>query len=192
MLFLALTLYLPLDEVHPLNPTTEYYGKAKVHCETQLQAIARQQQRNDWSILRPPHIWAPHTSCYTKISRQYPAIWNNETITLANTTNLEQPPGDGWIDARELAWATVECLDRPLNTAANIINNHFTWEELYKTLIQLTGSKSEIKFSSEVSAFREIRWLYNGDLLNQNLNFKYKYNWQETLREIIKSNLKFN
>ncbi|MDJ0704645.1 MAG: NAD(P)-dependent oxidoreductase [Leptolyngbyaceae cyanobacterium MO_188.B28] len=179
-------LYLPLDEIHPLNSTGTDYGDGKVRCEALLRTKAEQCGRTDWSILRPPHIWGPHHSCAKKIVQQYQKIWAGEAVPLASPTAKHKLPlGDGWIDARELGWVAAECLERPLTEAANIVNSHFTWEELYQELIQLTGSMSIIEPSSDVTGIYAVAWQYDGSRLVEHLGFQPKYNWRDTLAEAV-------
>ncbi len=180
--------YLPLDENHPLNSTGTNYGRNKVQCEAILKNKIEQTGRTDWSIVRPPQIWGPHLSCAEKIVRHYQPIWAGQAIDLAVPKEENAPtPGDGWIDARELAWIAAECLAKPLNKAVNVFNSHFTWRELYQELIKLTGSVSVIepKPSSEVYSIYAHAWQYNRDSLEEHLDFQPIYDWRETLAKVV-------
>lgn len=176
---------IPISEEHRFAPPSDY-GKGKVLCEKQLQIVAQAQGRHDWSILRPPHIWGPHPRCYGKIKRRHPEVWAGEAVVLAGATAEEAAQfGDDWIDARELAWASVECLTRPLAGAANAINNHFTWPEFFTELIRLTGSSSQIEYGGTVPQFYSQKWRYTNERLNTHLNYEPSRTWQETLAEVI-------
>jgi nucleoside-diphosphate-sugar epimerase len=89
--------------------------------------------------------------------------------------------GDDWVDARELAWAAAECLDKPLGEPANAINSHFVWHEFCQELIRLTGSRSPLEHSAAGDAFFAQPWTYSGERLTQRLGFRPRYRWQETL-----------
>jgi nucleoside-diphosphate-sugar epimerase len=103
--------------------------------------------------------------------------------------------GDDWVDARELAWAAAECLQRPLGAPANAINSHFIWHEVCVELKRRSGSDSQIMhkdydaITNEENPRKDFfaqRWSYSGQRLQQRLGFRPRYQWQETLAEIVR------
>ena len=189
--------WVPTTEGHPRNEKSAY-GLGKIRCEDLLTLYAQQHQL-DFSILRPPHIWGPDpralrieatltSGLYTKIREGKPVILPGETETMWSGF------GDDWVDARELAWAAVECLTHPLGTAANVINSHFSWHEFCTELIRLTGSSSRLEHKAldtiveeelRNKAFFAQNWRYSGQLLAQKLGFTPRYSWQDTLAQIV-------
>ncbi|MUG97193.1 NAD-dependent epimerase/dehydratase family protein [Scytonema sp. UIC 10036] len=182
--------WIPIAENHPLNKTYSSYSYGKVSCETLLEEAARKRKRSDFSILRPPHIWGPNPRCLTKkglwTTNIYEKVYRGEDIILPGETQEEWSQfGDAWVDARELAWVSVECLKKPLGLAANVINDHFTWHDLCTELIHITGSRSAIRHSNSGSSFFAQCWKYSGERLQQHLNFNPIYRWQDTLAEMV-------
>ena len=49
--------WVPVTEDHPLDATYSDYAGGKVHCEALLRQVAGERGRDDFCILRPPHIW---------------------------------------------------------------------------------------------------------------------------------------
>jgi nucleoside-diphosphate-sugar epimerase len=175
---------IPLTESHSLDPTHSYYAQGKIACETLLINHAKKVSRTDYSILRPPNIWAPDPRALRfYVGKPLQNIRANTNVTL-----FGKEFGDGWIDSRELAWVTAECLTRPLGCAANAVNSHFTWYEVCLELIRLTGSTSTIQFSpiTDIKASFAQLWTYDGQLLQEKLGFKPHYHWQEVLAQAIK------
>lgn len=185
--------YVPIDEDHPLDETYSGYGRGKIHCEALLREIAQARGRDDFSILRPPHIWGPHPRCRKRLVND--RVLEGRPIVLPGATQDEWSQfGDAWVDARELAWAAAECLSRPLGGAANVVNSHFTWHDLYAELIRLAGSTSRIEHKAldAITAdelpnkgFYAHLWRYSGQRLKQRLGFQSAYRWQDTLAEIV-------
>jgi len=185
--------YVPIDEDHPLDEPYSGYGRGKVRCEALLREVAQARGRDDFSILRPPHIWGPHPRCRERLVNA--RVREGRPIVLPSATQDEWPQfGDAWVDARDLAWATAECLSRPLGEAANVVNSHFTWHDLCAELIRLAGSSSRIEHK-ELDAitadelpnkvFYAQTWRYSGQRLKQRLGFQSAYRWQDTLAEIV-------
>lgn len=184
---------IPVTEEHPLDPHYSSYGGGKVRCEALLQAAAEAGGRQDFSILRPPHIWGPHRKCRERLVNA--RIANNQPMVLPGATPEEWMQfGDDWVDARELAWAAVECLTRPLGGAANAITSHFLWHEVYAEIIRLTGSSSAIEHKALDAItgeelpnkdFYAQTWRFSGERLEQHLGFQPTHRWQDTLAEIV-------
>jgi nucleoside-diphosphate-sugar epimerase len=185
--------WVAVTEDHPLDESYSDYGRAKIRSENMLTSLARARGRHDFSILRPPHIWGPHPRCAERLIT--PNIREGKPIVLPGATEEEWSRyGDSWVDARELAWATAECLRQPLGEAANAISGHFSWHEVYSELIRLTGSKSQIvhKDLDAIAAeelprknFYAQTWRYSGERLEQRLGFRPSRRWQDTLAEIV-------
>ena len=190
--------WLPVTEEHPRSGDLSDYARGKVQCEERLEAAARERDRTDFSILRPPHIWGPHPRCRERLVS--PAIQKGTDIVLPGETPEEwRQFEDAWADTRELAWVATECLDRPLGGAANVITGHFNWHDVYSELIQLTGSTSRVRHMSlemitdmkaetnlpNAPQFYAQRWQYSREHLEQHLDFQASHQWQETLAEIV-------
>jgi nucleoside-diphosphate-sugar epimerase len=186
---------LPVTEAHPLDPAYSSYGGGKVSCEALLQAAAAARGRQDFSILRPPHIWGPHRKCRERLVNA--RMLANQPVVLPGATPEEWMQfGDEWVDTRELAWATAECLTRPLGGAANAITSHFLWHEVYAELIRLAGSSSVIEHKAldaiteeelPNKSFYAQTWHFSGEYLEQHLGFRPAHRWQDTLAEIVSS-----
>ncbi|NMG11485.1 NAD(P)-dependent oxidoreductase [Brasilonema sp. UFV-L1] len=182
--------WIPITENHPFNKTYSSYSYGKVSCETLLEETAQKRGRGDFSILRPPHIWGPDPRCLTKkglwTTDIYERVYRGESIVLPGETQDEWSQfGDAWVDARELAWASVECLQKPLGQAANVINDHFTWHDFCTELIHLTRSSSDIQHNNSGSSSFAQCWKYSGERLQQHLNFYPTERWQDTLAQMV-------
>lgn len=181
----GLSLWLPTTEDHPLNDASGY-GQGKICCEALLADAARAQQRSDWSILRPPHIWGPDLRSIahkaSPVGELYGRAVAGHPLVLPGATEAEWSAyGDDWVDARELAWAAAACLDRPLGEPANAINSHFIWHEFCQELIHITGNRSSLEHTAAGDGFFAQPWTYSGERLAQRLGFRPQYRWQETL-----------
>lgn len=184
--------WMPVTEAHSLQPSSAY-GRGKVACERLLQDAAASKCREDYSILRPPHIWGPHPKSlqWIAVSRVFQGL----PVVLPGATEAEWSQyGDAWIDARELAWIVAECLDRPLGEPANAINSHFIWHDFFDELIRQTGSKSVLEHRSldkigenvlPNKSFYAQTWRYSGERLEMRLGFRSSRRWQDTLAEIV-------
>jgi nucleoside-diphosphate-sugar epimerase len=182
----------PITEDTPLNPYSAY-GTGKVRCEALLAEAAAAKGNSNFSILRPPHIWGPHPRCRERLLDA--RITQSQPIVLPGATVEEWSQfGDAWIDTRELAWAAAECLDRPLAGAANIVNDHFMWHDLYIQLIQMAQSSSRIEHQDLATIpeavlpnkqFYAQTWRYSCERIEQQLGFQPSRRWQETLAEIV-------
>ena len=190
--------WVPTSEDHPLDDDSPY-GRGKIRCEELLMEHTRQNERADFSILRPPHIWAPDPRCLrhraSPTTPLYTRIRAGAPIVLPGPTEDEWSGyGDDWVDARELAWAAAECLARPLGTAANAINSYFTWHDFCVELIGLTESSSQIERKDlDVITAQELpsklffaqNWRYSGQRLERQLGFRPHYRWQDTLSKVV-------
>jgi nucleoside-diphosphate-sugar epimerase len=180
----------PVTEDHPrLTP----YAWGKIRCEELLRRRADERNRRDHSILRPPHIWAPHPRCRDRLVTS--RLSQGLPIVLPGATLEDRARfGDSWVDARALAWACVECLERPLGGEANVVSGHFLWGELFAELIVLTGSVSRLEHRplAEIgweeldrAVFYAQNWRYSGELLKRHLGPLPAHDWRETVREAI-------
>jgi nucleoside-diphosphate-sugar epimerase len=184
---------LPATEAHPLDPAYSSYGGGKVRCEALLQDAAAARGRQDFSILRPPHIWGPHPKCRERLINA--RIIAGQPVVLPGATPDEWAQfGDDWVDTREFAWAAAECLTKPLGRAANAITSHFLWQEVYAELIRLAGSSSVIEHKAldaiteeelPNAPFYAQTWRFSGARLEQQLGFRPSHRWQDTLAEIV-------
>jgi nucleoside-diphosphate-sugar epimerase len=177
--------WLPITEDHPLDDTSPY-GQGKIRCEALLADAACAKQRADWSILRPPHIWGPDLRSIahqaSPVGGLYRRAVAGQPLVLPGATEAEWSTyGDDWVDARELAWAAAECLDRPLGEPANAINSHFIWHDFCQELIRLTGSRSALQHTAAGDDFFAQPWTCSAERLAQRLGFRPQYQWQETL-----------
>lgn len=181
--------YLPIDEEHGLDETYSGYAGGKVRCETLLHEAAQARERDDFAILRPPHIWGPHPRCRERLVDA--RISAGQPILLPGATQDEWSQfGDAWVDTRDLAWAAAECLARPPGEAFNVITGHFTWHDAYSELIRLTGSHSRIEHRPVEELpdqrFYAQTWRYSGQRLEQRLGLRSARHWQDTLAEIVR------
>ncbi len=179
------SLWLPTTEDHPLNDTSGY-GQGKIRAEKLLAAAASQRGRQDWSVLRPPHIWGPDRRSIaheaSPVGELYHRAMAGQPLVLPGATAAEWSTyGDDWVDARELAWAAVECLLRPLGEPANAVNGHFTWHDFCEELIRLTGRRSTLVHVPAEGGFFAQPWTYSAQRLAQRLGFQPQYQWQDTL-----------
>ena len=115
--------WLPTTEDHPLDDASGY-GQGKIRCEALLADAARARQRSDWSVLRPPHIWGPDLRSIAHKASPVGELYGRSVagypLVLPGATEVEWSTyGDDWVDARELAWAAAECLDRPVSASAD-------------------------------------------------------------------------
>jgi nucleoside-diphosphate-sugar epimerase len=183
--------YVSVDEDHPLDEAFSGYARGKVHCEGLLREAAQVRGRDDFAILRPPHIWGPHPRCQQRLLEA--GVLQSQPILLPGVTRDEWSQyGDAWVDTHDLAWAAAECLARPLGEAFNVITGHFTWHDFYAELIRLTGSHSRIEHRplEELpdKRFYAQTWRYSGQRLEQRLGFRPSRRWQDTLAEIVRIN----
>ena len=109
----------PVDEGHPLDPDYSGYAWAKVASEILLTVSAAARGGRDFSILRPAHIWGPHPRCRKGLVGESSVVGRGLPVVLPGATEEDWSTyGDAWVDARDLAWAAAECLERPLGSAA--------------------------------------------------------------------------
>jgi non-ribosomal peptide synthetase component F/nucleoside-diphosphate-sugar epimerase/acyl carrier protein len=109
------------------------YADGKIECERLIAASGV-----PYSLLRPPYVWGPDPYCLWQLRMTAGA-------PLARAHSAGRPvaaPGDrghAWVDARELAWITAECLTRPVAGPLNTVNGHFSWYELATEAVALLG-----------------------------------------------------
>src|SRR5262249_15513882 len=99
-----------ISEDEALDESYNDYARGKVVSERLLEEAAKQAARGGMSILRAPHIWAPHP-----VARKRLLNWVTErdALVLPGADEAEWSRyGDAWIDARDLAWIVAECLTR--------------------------------------------------------------------------------
>jgi nucleoside-diphosphate-sugar epimerase len=182
-----------ITEEEPLDESYNDYARGKIVCERLLSKTARQQGRTDYTILRAPHIWAPHPKAYRRLMDK---LGKSATLVLPGATEEEWSQyRDAWIDARDLAWLVAECLQHPLGGAVNILSDHFTWHDLVTQLIRLTGSDRQLvhKPLADITEeelpnkhFYAQKWRYSDQRIREALGYRPTYNWQTTVAEVIK------
>ena len=107
----------------PLDETYNDYARGKVVSERLLMEAAAAQGRSDFSILRAPHIWAPHPTARKRLA----GLVASGTVLLPGGEESEWSTyRDAWIDARDLAWIVAECLAHPIGGAANVLAGHLS------------------------------------------------------------------
>lgn len=183
----------PIDEEHLLDESYGDYAKGKIVCEQLLMEKAKALGRSDYAILRAPYIWGPHPTAYARLVK--PAIRNGESILLPGVEEAEWSEyQDVWTDVRDLAWVVAECLTRPPGVALNVLSGHFSWHELYATLIELTGSNSPLihkaldAISESELPRKEIyaqRWRFSNERLRAKLGFVPQFTLRETLQAVV-------
>jgi nucleoside-diphosphate-sugar epimerase len=184
--------FLPITEEHPLSETYSDYGRGKVVCERMLAAKAAGIGRNDYALLRAPHILAPHAKTRRRFVEE---VEHGEPILLPGADESEWSQyGDAWIDVRDLAWVVAEAWAHPPGGALNVLAGHFRWHELYAMLIRLTGSTSTIvhKPLAEMSveeqkakqSYAQI-WRFSDERLRQLLGFRPQYGLEATLADVV-------
>jgi nucleoside-diphosphate-sugar epimerase len=117
-----------ITEEEPLDENYNDYARGKVVSERLLSETAHQRGRTDYTILRAPHIWAPHPKAQRRL---IDTLGKSATIVLPGVTEAEWSQyRDAWIDARDLAWLVAECLQHPsavLLTFSPITLPGMTW-----------------------------------------------------------------
>ncbi|MFN8444779.1 MAG: NAD(P)-dependent oxidoreductase [Caldilineaceae bacterium] len=184
----------PITEDHPLDESYGDYAHGKIVCERLLMEKAQALGRSDYAILRAPYIWGPHPTAYARLVKA--AIRNGESIVLPGADKAEWSDyQDVWTDVRDLAWVVAECLLRPPGVALNVLSGHFSWHELYATLIDLSGSSSQLihkpldAISESELPRKEIyaqRWRFSNKRLRTMLGFVPKFSLRETLQAVVK------
>jgi nucleoside-diphosphate-sugar epimerase len=181
-----------ITEDEPLDETYTDYATGKVLSERLLTEAARRQRRTDYSILRAPHIWAPHPTAYQRLIG---LIGDKDTVVLPGAIQAEWTQyRDAWIDARDLAWIVAGCLEHPIGGPVNVLAGHFAWHDLYAEIIRLTGRDCRIvhKPLDQISddeqpqrVFRAQSWRYDDRKLRDTLGFQPSHTWQQTLAETL-------
>ena len=175
----------------PLDETYNDYARGKVVSERLLMEAAAAQGRSDFSILRAPHIWAPHPTARKRLA----ALVQDETVLLPGGDESEWSNyRDAWIDARDLAWIVAECLAHPIGGPANVLAGHFVWHDLFAEIIRLIGSPCRLvhkpltEMSDEERVGRRFyakSWHYDDRLVRDKLGFQPSKNWQQTVAETL-------
>jgi len=185
--------FVPITEEHPLNEGYGDYAYGKIVCERLLAEKAESLGRRDYAMLRAPYIWGPHPKAFRMVVK--PQIRAGQSMLLPGADEAEWSDyQDVWIDVRDLAWVTVEALERPLGTALNVLTGHFTWHDLFTETIRLTGSPSTLSHQALASLTEEEqktlqiyaqRWRFSNARLLQQLDFQPRYSLAETLAALV-------
>ncbi|ETK36717.1 NAD-dependent epimerase/dehydratase family protein [Microbispora sp. ATCC PTA-5024] len=109
------------------------YADGKIECERLIAASGV-----PYSLLRPPYVWGPDPYCLWQLRMTACA-----PLARAHSTGrpvaAPRDRGHAWVDARELAWITAECLTRPTSGPLNTVDGHFSWYELATEAVELLG-----------------------------------------------------
>jgi nucleoside-diphosphate-sugar epimerase len=180
-----------ISEDTPFDETYNDYARGKVVSERLLTETAHAQSQSDFSILRAPHIWAPHP----KARKRLAGLVESDTVLLPGADEAEWSTyRDAWIDARDLAWIVAECLAHPIGVPANVLAGHFVWHDLFAELIRVTGSpcrlvnKAWAEMTDEERAARRFyaqTWRYDDRRLCDQLGFRPSRTWQQTVAETL-------
>ena len=183
----------PIAEDTPLDPDYTDYARGKVVSERLLADAAHAVGRSDFSILRAPHIWAPHPKARQRLA----SLVQGDAVLVPGGDAAEWSQyRDAWIDARDLAWIVAECLAQPLDGPANALAGHFIWHDLFAELIRLTGSPARVVAKPWVEMTADERtdrrfyaqsWRYDDHRLRERLGFQPSGTWQQTLAETLAS-----
>lgn len=187
---------IPVSEAHPLadDPPLSDYAGGKVRCERALLAWARDRGSTAFSILRPPHIWGPHPVCRARLVEAWGLDQGRPIVLPDGPPGERDRYGDSWVDTRDLAFVTAECLERPLSKPANVVSGDFTWTALLTLLIESTGSASRLTHGPDETAtlpkgsrtvFYKQTWRYSPDLLLRRLGWQSRRRWPDTVRETV-------
>jgi nucleoside-diphosphate-sugar epimerase len=181
----------PIVEDTPLDETYNDYARGKVVSEGLLMEAAAAQGRSDFSILRAPHIWAPHPTARKRLA----GLVASDTVLLPGGDESEWLHyRDAWIDARDLAWIVAECLAHPIGGPANTLAGHFVWHDVFTEIIRVTGSpcrlvhKSLAEMTDEERTSRRVyaqSWRYDDRWLRSALDFRPSRTWQQTVSETL-------
>ena len=181
----------PIADDTPLDETYNDYALGKVVSERLLTEAADAQGRSDFSILRAPHIWAPHPTARKRLA----ALVQGDTVLLPGGDEAEWSQyRDAWIDARDLAWIVAECFTHSIGGPANVLAGHFVWHDLFAEIIRLTGSPCRLvhkpltEMSDEERVGRRFyaqSWHYDDRLVRDKLGFRPSKNWQQTVAETM-------
>lgn len=181
----------PIVEDTPLDETYNDYARGKVVSERLLMEAAAAQGRSDFSILRAPHIWAPHPTARKRLA----GLVASGTVLLPGGEESEWSTyRDAWIDARDLAWVVAECLVHPIGGPANILAGHFVWHDVFTEIIRVTGSPCQLVHKPVADMSDEERmsrrfyaqsWRYDDHRLQGTLAFQPNRTWQQTVLETL-------
>lgn len=180
-----------ISEDTPLDESYNDYAHGKVVSERLLTGTAHAQGRSDFSILRAPHIWAPHPTARKRLA----ALAEGDSVLVPGADEAEWSRyRDAWIDARDLAWIVAECLAHPIGGPANVLAGHFVWHDLFAEIIHLTGSPCRLtskpwaEMSAQEQASRRFyaqSWRYDARRLQDQLGFRPGRTWQQTVAETL-------
>ena len=180
-----------ISEETRLDEDYNDYARGKIVSERLLMEAAQRQGRSDFTSLRAPHIWAPHPTARRRLAG---LIEESEVLLPGGDAAEWSQYRDAWIDARDLAWITAECLARPLGGPLNVLAGHFAWHDLFSELIRLTGRGCRIihkplaALSDAERAGRRFysqSWRYDDHRLREMLGFQPSRTWQQTLAETL-------
>lgn len=176
----------PVSEDHPLSEEYSDYGRGKVICERLLAQRAADSGRMDYVSLRAPYILGPHPKVQLRFVDQ---LRTGEPIVLPGADESEWSRyRDAWIDVRDLAWIIAESLEKPAGGALNVLAGHFTWHDFYATLIELTGSSSQLKHRPATSPKELLAqtWFFDESKLRRQVGFIPCYTLQDTLIDSVR------
>jgi nucleoside-diphosphate-sugar epimerase len=180
-----------ISEETRLDADYNDYARGKIVSERLLLEAASRQGRRGATSLRAPHIWGPHPTARRRLTG---LILETDVLLPGGDAAEWSQYRDAWIDARDLAWITAECLARPMGGPLNVLAGHFTWHDLFSELIRLTGRDCRIvhkplaALSDAERASRRFysqSWRYDDHRLRAALGFQPSRAWQQTLAETL-------
>ena len=185
--------FTPITEEHPRDEGYGDYAYGKIVCEGLLVEKANALGRRDYAMLRAPYIWGPHPKAYHMVVK--PQIRTGQPLLLPGADEDEWSEyQDVWIDVRDLAWVTVEALERPPGEALNVLTGHFTWHDLFTEVIRLTGSLSTLTHKALATLTEEEqkalqsyaqRWRFSNERLLQTFGYQPRYSFAETVAALV-------
>jgi nucleoside-diphosphate-sugar epimerase len=181
-----------ISEDEALDASYNDYARGKVVSERLLEEAAKRAARGGVSILRAPHIWAPHP-----VARKRLLDWvtGRDALVLPGADEAEWSQyRDAWVDARDLAWIVAECLTKPIGGPVNVLAEHFVWHDLLAEVIRCSGLAVRIAHKP-LSAIRDEEqprrlvlsqtWRYDDAKLRGMLSFAPTRTWQATVAETL-------
>jgi nucleoside-diphosphate-sugar epimerase len=132
-----------IDEDSSLSETFNDYSRGKVACERLLAERAARRGSREQVALRAPYIWGPHPTARRRLVSERLRLGRPIVLPGADPGEWAQYQ-DAWIDVRDLAIVVAELVERPAGGPLNVLSGHFAWHDLYRELIRLTGSRSQL------------------------------------------------
>lgn len=178
-----------IDENYPLSGRMNHYAAGKVACEALLLETAISRGRNDFTIFRPPWIFAPTLASRKHIQSRFLDIFKKDILLPGETEEEWNKFIDMWVDARDLAWLVAESIDNPLGGAGNVIGSQFSWHEFFTILNRLVDNKKTIvheAMQKNANQFFEIVTsicAYSDEKIKNHYQFEPKYHLETTLAE---------